>query len=81
MLRPLSSIRRKVEQLAASATLARGGGYHRRHRSVIVRGDEPVPPWPEAESDERCICGSKFEYFQVIHQLLPARARSQGDEI
>ena len=78
MLRPLSSIRRKVEQLAASATLARCGGYHRRHRSVIVRGDEPVPAWPEAESGERCVCGSKLEYFQVVHQLLPARARSLG---
>ena len=81
MLRPLSSIRRKVEQLAARATLARCGGYHRRHRSVVVRGDEPVPPWPEAESGERCVCESTLEYFQVIHQLLPARARSQGDEI
>ena len=79
MLRPLSSIRRKVEQLAASATLARCGGYHRRHRSVVVRGDEPVPPWPE--SGERCSCGSELEYFQVIYELRPARARSQGDEI
>ncbi len=81
MLRPLSSIRRKVEQLAASATLARCRGYHRRHRSVVVHGDEPVPAWPEAESGERCVCGSTLEYFQVVHQLLPAWARSQGDEI
>ncbi len=77
MLRPLSRVRRKVEQLAASATLARCGGYHRRHRAVVVRGDEPVPAWPEAESGERCVCGSTLEYFQVVHQLLPARVRGR----
>ncbi len=76
MLRPLSRIRRKVEQLAASATLAQCGGHHRRHRSVVVHGDDPVPAWPEAESDERCVCGSTLEYFQVVHQLMPARVRS-----
>ena len=74
MLRPLANIRQKAEQLAASATLARCGCYHRRHRSVVVHGDEPVPPWPEAESGERCSCGSQLEYFQIVHQLLPARA-------
>ena len=76
MLRPLSSIRRKVDQLAAHATLARCGGNHRRHRSSIVHGDEPVPPWPEAESGERRSYGSTLEYFQVVRRLLPARVRS-----
>ena len=77
----LKGVLSRVKRLTTDAALKSCGGNHRRHRSIIVHGDEPVPPWPEAESGERCSCGSKLEYFQIIHELRPARERSQGDEI
>ena len=43
MLRGLSNVRRRVEQLAGSG---RCNGNHRIHRIVHVHNDDPTPPWP-----------------------------------
>ena len=67
MLRRLSNVRRRVEQLATQAGSGRCDGNHRRHRVVTVFGNDPTPPWPE-EKGERCVCGAELEYFQVVHQ-------------
>ena len=69
MLRRLSNVRRRVEQLATQATTAECGGNHRWHRWVTVYGDDPVPPWPERDQGERCACGAELEYFTVVHEL------------
>ena len=68
MLRPLSSIRRRVEQLATQGGSGRCDGNHRRHRVVHVQGVEATPVWPEAEDGGRCACGAALEYAQVVHQ-------------
>ena len=72
MLRGLSSVRRRVEQLATQAGSERCDGYHRRSRVVHVHGTEATPAWPEAGADERCACGAELEYFQIVHQHIPA---------
>ncbi len=69
MLRRLSNVRRRVEQLAVETTKAGCGGNHRRHRWVTVYGSEPVPAWPEREQGERCACGAELEYFTVVDRL------------
>ena len=68
MLRPLSSIRRRVEQMATQGGSGRCDGNHQRHRIVHVQGGEPAPVGPEAEDDARCACGAELEYAQVVHQ-------------
>ncbi len=69
MLRRLSNVRRRVEQLATQAGSGRCDGNHRRHRVVNVFGDDPIPPWPERERGGRCACGAELEYFTVVHEL------------
>ena len=68
MLRGLSNVRRRVEQLAGSG---RCNGQHRVQRVVHVYGHEPTPPWPEEEKGERCACGAELEYFTIVHQHIP----------
>ena len=68
MLRKLSNVRRRVEQLATQAGLGRCDGHHRRHRVVHVLNDDPTPPWPEGDSREWCACGAKMEFFTIVHQ-------------
>ena len=68
MLRGLSNVRRRVEQLAGSG---RCNGNHRIHRIVQVRNDEPTPPWPEEAIGKRCACGAELELFTVVHQHIP----------
>ena len=77
----LSGIRRRVDQLARDATLARCGGNHTRTKVSVVHGDEPKPEWPEAASGERCACGSKLKYVHVIHQLYPGQSRKTGHRL
>jgi len=67
MLRRLSVIRRRVEQLATQSGSGRCDAYHRRHRVVNVFGDDPTTPWPERDQGERCACGAALEYFTVVH--------------
>ena len=69
MLRPLSNIRRRVDQLTMTAALMGCGGHHRRYRIVDVHDDEPVPAWPASESDERCSCGAIFRYFTIVDEF------------
>ncbi len=69
MLRKLSNVRRRVEQLATQARSGRCDGNHRRHRVVDVFDDEPVPAWPEREQGERCACGAELEYFTIVDVL------------
>ena len=71
MLRGLSHVRRRVEQLATQSGSGRCDAYHRRHRVVNVFGDDPTTPWPEREQGERCACGAVLEYVQIVHQHLP----------
>ncbi len=71
MLRGLSHVRRRVEQLATQAGSGRCNGYHRLHRVVHVFNDDPTPPWPEEEKGERCACGAELEYFTIVHQHIP----------
>ncbi len=68
MLRGLSHVRRRVEQLATQAGAGRCNGDHQRHRVVHVHGTESAPAWPEEGADEQCACGAELEYFQVVHQ-------------
>ena len=71
MLRGLSNVRRRVDQLAAQAGLGRCSGHHRRHRVVHVVNDDPTPPWPEELVGKRCACGAEIELFTIVHQQLP----------
>ena len=59
MLRPLSNMRRRVEQLGC-------GESHQRHRWVIVSGDDPMPAWPERDQGERCRCGAELVYVTIV---------------
>ena len=68
MLRRLSVIRRRVEQLATQSGSGRCDGNHRLHRVVMVFGDDPVPPWPERDQGERCACGAALAYVAIVHQ-------------
>ena len=58
VLRPLVSVRRRVEQLARQATQGHCPGGHVRHRVSQVLGDEPAPEWPDAGAEARCVCGA-----------------------
>lgn len=69
MLRRLSVIRRRVEQLATQAGSGRCDGNHRLHRVVIVFGDDAPPRWAEREQGGRCACGAELEYSTVVHEL------------
>ncbi len=72
MLRGLSHVRRRVEQLATQAGSRRCNGYHRVQRIVHVHGDDPTPPWPEEDTlCERCACGAKLEFLTIVHQHVP----------
>ena len=71
MLRGLSNLRRRVEQLATQSGSGRCDGDHWRHRVVHVQGVEPAPVWPEATDGARCACGAELEYAQVVHQHVP----------
>ena len=71
MLRGLSNVRRRVEQLATQAGAGRCDGYHRKHRVVHVYNDDPTPPWPEEDIGKRCACGAEMEYLTVVHQHIP----------
>ena len=71
MLRGLSNVRRRVEQLAGSG---RCNGNHLIHRGPIqVSNDDPPPPppWPNEDTGEWCACGAKMEFFTIVHQLIP----------
>ena len=68
MLRGLSNVRRRVEQLAGSG---RCGGNHQIHRIVHVFNDDPTPPWPERDEGGRCACGTELEYHSIVHQHIP----------
>ncbi len=68
MLRWLSHVRRRVEQLATQAGSGRCNGDHQRHRVVHIHGAASAPAWPEKAAYERCACGAELEYFQVVHQ-------------
>ena len=69
MLRGLSNVRRRVEQLAEQAGSGHCNGNHRIDRVVHVSNDDPTPPWPE--EDNRCACGAELEYFSIVHQHVP----------
>ncbi len=69
MLRRLSNVRRRVEQLATQARSGRCEGHHRRHRVVTVFDDDPTPPWPEREQGERCACGAELEYVSIVDEI------------
>ena len=71
MLRGLSNVRRRVEQLAGSG---RCKGSHRIHRIVHVRNDDPTPPWPEEAIGKRCACGAELEYLTVVIHVVSSRA-------
>ena len=71
MLRPLSNVRRKVEQLATEARSGRCGGHHRRMRVVDVFNDDPLPPWPERDKGGHCICGVELEFVSIVDEIHP----------
>ena len=73
MLRKLSNVRRRVEQLATEAVSGRCNGHHRRHRVVHVSNDDPTPAWPEEAIAKRCTCGAELEFFTIVHQQIPER--------
>ena len=68
MLRGLSNVRRRVEQLAGSG---RCNGQHRIHRIVHVSTDDPIPQWPGRDEGGRCACGAELEYLSIVHQHIP----------
>ena len=68
MLRRLSNVRRRVEQLATQAGPRRCTGDHRRCRVVHVHGTTSAPAWPDTGAHERCACGAELEYVQIVHQ-------------
>ena len=73
MLRGLSHVRRRAEQLATQAGAGRCNGNHRMHRVVHVSNENPTPPWPEEDNlCERCACGAELEFLRVVHQHIPA---------
>ena len=78
MLRGLSHVRRRVEQLATQAGAGRCNGDHQRGpRIVHVYGDDPTPPWPEEDNRcERCACGAELEFLTIVHQHIPDRPES-----
>ena len=60
MLRGLSHVRRRVEQLATQAGAGRCDGYHRIHRVVHVFNDDPTRESPVARGGHRqavCLWG------------------------
>ena len=69
MLRGLSNVRRRVEQLATRARTGRCDRDHQRIRIVTVQGNEPVPPWPEAGADERCVCGTPLKHLLIVNEI------------
>ena len=71
MLRGLSNVRRRVEQLATQAGSGRCNGYYRRHRVVHVSNDDPTPPWPDGDTGGRCVCGAEMELRTIVHQHVP----------
>ena len=71
MLKGLSHVRRRVEQLATQAGSGRCNGDHRIHRVVYVSGDDPTPPWPEADIGTRCACGAELEFLTIVHRRIP----------
>ncbi len=68
MLRGLSNVRRRVEQLAGAGRCV---GNHRIHRIVHVSNDDPIPQWPERDEGGRCACGAELEYLSIVHQHIP----------
>ena len=71
MLRGLSNVRRRVEQLATQAGAGRCNGNHRMNRIVHVSNEDPTPPWPEGDSGKRCACGAELEFLTIVHQYVP----------
>ena len=67
MLRPLSSVRRRVERLAKEAAPPVCHGDHTRLMVSHLWGDEPPPAWPERERGDCCACGAELEYLHVVH--------------
>ena len=56
------------------ATETRSGrceGRHQRTRFVDVIGDEPTPPWPEAEKGGRCVCGAELKFVTNVDRFIP----------
>ncbi len=78
MLRKLSNVRRRVEQLATQARSGRCDGNHRRHRVVDVFDDEPVPAWPERDQGERCRCGAELVYVTIVDKIHHGAAPGPG---
>ena len=71
MLRGLSNVKRRVEQLATQAGSGRCNGEHRRHRIVHVSNDDTTPPWPEEDRGRRCACGAELEFLTIVHRHVP----------
>ena len=69
MLRPLSTIRRRVDRLATQAASARCAGNHQRTRIVTVYNDDPTPPWPEADAGGLCARGTPLEFTLIVNKL------------
>ena len=68
MLRGLSNVRRRVEQLAGAG---RCNGNHHIDRIVHVHNDDPTPPWPEEAIGKLCACGVELEFCTIVHQHVP----------
>ncbi len=71
MLRGLSNVRRRVEQLAEQAGSVHCNGNHRIDRVVHVSNDDPTPPWPCEDGGKRCVCGAELEFLTIVHQHIP----------
>ena len=69
MLRGLSSVRRRVEQMATETASAACSGDHQRVRIIWLEGDDPPPPWPEAEAGGTCACGEPLEYLSLENSI------------
>ena len=69
MLRKLGTVRRRVEQLATQVRAEGCGDNHQRVSIVNVVGDESTPPWPEADAEERCACGTALEFVLIVNTL------------
>ena len=80
MVRPLSVIRSRVDQLATKAGSERCNRYHHLHGVVHVYNDDPISPWPEKEKASGAPAGPRSRTSRACistsRMIVPSLERS-----